>query len=186
MGIGGGHIERTRSTICDDAGHTRIPTSSWRRDARSRCSSQAAQLRQQHGIETAVEAIVLGELDSAAALERRFDTHKIEPHIVITNAGFGLNSAFDDHDPVRLRAMLQLNVINLTETCDQYPDQASRDSLVSCPTLTTETSRIFQPGNRMNFRTFKIPSVLKPRIEGLISLKMNMLNQFDSVGMRAV
>lgn len=82
-------------------------------------------------------ALVTGassELDSAVALQRRLDTRKIEPHILINNAGFGLNSAFIDHDPARLRAMHQLYVITLTETCDRYPDQASHDSLVSCPT----------------------------------------------------
>jgi len=63
----------------------------------------------------------------------RLDTHKIEPHILINYASFGLNSAFVDHDPVRLRARLQPDVITLMKTCDQYSDQTCRHSLVPCP-----------------------------------------------------
>ena len=43
------------------------------------------------------------------------DQRRIEPDILINNAGFGLSSEFIEHDPERLRAMLQLNVLSLTE-----------------------------------------------------------------------
>lgn len=75
----------------------------------------AVQLAQQFGVETLVEAIDLSLPDSAAALQRRLDTRGIEPDILVNNAGFGLNSTFVDHDPERLLAMLQLDVVTLTE-----------------------------------------------------------------------
>ena len=75
----------------------------------------ARQLIQQHGIEVVVEAIDLSQTDSAAALQRRLDERKIQPDILINNAAFGLSSAFIDQDPDRLREMLQLDVMTLTE-----------------------------------------------------------------------
>ena len=35
--------------------------------------------------------------------------------MLINNAAFGLSSAFADHDPARLRAMLQLDIVTMTE-----------------------------------------------------------------------
>lgn len=75
----------------------------------------AERLRQRHGIEVMVEVIDLGETDAAASLQRRLDARGIGPDILINNAAFGLSSAFLDHDPVRLRAMLQLDIIGMTE-----------------------------------------------------------------------
>lgn len=62
-----------------------------------------------------VKAVDLAEPDSAAALQLRLDNREIEPSILVNNAGFGLSSAFLDQDPQRLRAMLQLDIVTLTE-----------------------------------------------------------------------
>lgn len=75
----------------------------------------AADLGRQHGVEVVVEAIDLGGSKSAADLQARLDTRGIVPNILINNAGYGLNGAFIDQDPERLRAMLQLDVVTLTE-----------------------------------------------------------------------
>jgi len=75
----------------------------------------AAQLRRRFDVEVTVEAIDLSEPDSAATLQRRLDTRGVDPDILINNAAFGLSSAFVDHDPARLRQMLQLDVIAVTE-----------------------------------------------------------------------
>ncbi len=75
----------------------------------------AAQLKQQHGVEVVVEVIDLARPESAATLEQRLDERGIEPGILINNAAFGLNGAFVDHNPERLREMLQLDVMALTE-----------------------------------------------------------------------
>lgn len=72
-------------------------------------------IRQEHGVEVAVEPADLSVLGSADVLRQRLDQRGIDPGILVNNAGFGLNSAFVDHDPERLRAMLQLNVVSLTE-----------------------------------------------------------------------
>ena len=75
----------------------------------------AAELTQKHGIEVAVEAIDLGQTNSAATLLHRLDERGMVPDILINNAGFGLSGPFIDHDIERLRMMLQLDIVSLTE-----------------------------------------------------------------------
>ena len=75
----------------------------------------ADDIRREHGVEVLVEPLDLSMPGSADALRQRLDQRGINPGILVNNAGFGLNSAFVDHDPERLRAMLQLNVVSLTE-----------------------------------------------------------------------
>ena len=75
----------------------------------------AEDLRREHGVEVVVEPIDLSMPGSADALQQRLDQRAIDPGILVNNAGFGLNSAFVAHDPERLRAMLQLNIVSLTE-----------------------------------------------------------------------
>ena len=67
------------------------------------------------GVEIAVEAADLSRPDGSKSLQQRLDERGIEPDILINNAGFGLSSAFVEHDPGRLREMLQLNIVSLTE-----------------------------------------------------------------------
>ncbi len=75
----------------------------------------ADDIHQEHGVEVVVEPLDLSMPGSADALRQRLDQRGIDPGILVNNAGFGLNSTFIDHDPERLRAMLQLNVVSLTE-----------------------------------------------------------------------
>ena len=75
----------------------------------------AAELCREHGVEVAVEPADLSMPGSAEALGQQLDQRGIDPDILVNNAGFGLNSAFIDQDPGRLLAMLQLNLVSLTE-----------------------------------------------------------------------
>ena len=80
----------------------------------------AAQLKQQHDVDVAVEPADLGMPDGAATLQSRLDGRGIAPDILVNNAGFGLSGNFVDHDPDRLRAMLQLDIVSLTELAHTY------------------------------------------------------------------
>ena len=73
------------------------------------------ELRQKHGIEVVIEPADLSRPGSADALRQRLDQRDVDPAIVVNNAGFGLSGTFLDSDPERLRAMLQLNIVSLTE-----------------------------------------------------------------------
>lgn len=75
----------------------------------------AADLASRYGVEVAVEPADLGKPGSAAALQTRMDERGIAPDILINNAGFGLSGPFLEHDPERLQAMLQLDIVSLTE-----------------------------------------------------------------------
>jgi NAD(P)-dependent dehydrogenase (short-subunit alcohol dehydrogenase family) len=66
-------------------------------------------------------------ITGAAALQRRLDERGIEPDILINNAAFGLSSAFIDQDPERLRAMLQLDVMTLTELAQVFGKRVAMD-----------------------------------------------------------
>ena len=66
-------------------------------------------------MEIVVEPLDLGEPGGAALLQQRLDARGIEPDILVNNAGFGLYEPFVAHDPARLRAMLQLDIVSLAE-----------------------------------------------------------------------
>ena len=75
----------------------------------------ALKLSQQHKIKAVVEAMDLGAPDSAMDLLRRLHNRAIAPAVLVNNAAFGLSGAFLDHDPQRLRAMVQLDIVATTE-----------------------------------------------------------------------
>jgi len=75
----------------------------------------AADLGKRWGIRAIVEVLDLSQPGSATALQQRLARTGIEPEILINNAGSGLGSLFIEQDPERLRAMLQLDVVTLTE-----------------------------------------------------------------------
>jgi short-subunit dehydrogenase len=80
----------------------------------------AERIRRTHNVEAVVEALDLSVPGAAAVLRDRLDQRGIEPEIVVNNAGFGISGAFVDHDPERLREMLQLNIVSLTELSHIY------------------------------------------------------------------
>ncbi len=75
----------------------------------------AAELRQQHGVEIVVQSVDLSAAGSAVDLQKRLDEQSIEPNILVNNAAFGLSGEFITQSPERLRAMLQLDILSLTE-----------------------------------------------------------------------
>ncbi len=75
----------------------------------------AARLTREHGVAIVVEAADLAASGSAAALQDRLDTQGITPDVLVNNAGFGLSGAFLGQDLDRLREMLQLDIVSLTE-----------------------------------------------------------------------
>lgn len=75
----------------------------------------ATEFRQQHAVEVVVEAIDLSAVGSSLDLQKRLDERSIEPSILINNAAFGLSGEFLMQDVDRLREMLHLDIMTLTE-----------------------------------------------------------------------
>ena len=75
----------------------------------------AMQLREQHAVEVVVEAIDLSAVGSSLDLQKRLDERSIEPSILINNAAFGLSGEFLTQDMDRVREMLNLDIVTLTE-----------------------------------------------------------------------
>lgn len=75
----------------------------------------AAELEGRWDVQVIVEALDLAQTDAAAALQRRLADRGIEPDILINNAGFGIGGPFIEQDSSRLRSMLQLDIVTLTE-----------------------------------------------------------------------
>lgn len=73
------------------------------------------QLTQTHGVEVLVEPLDLSAPGATAELVSRLDRRGIVPDVLVNNAGFGLSGRFVDHDPERLKSMLQLDIVGLTE-----------------------------------------------------------------------
>ena len=80
----------------------------------------AEELGGKHGVQTVVESLDLGAPDAAADLLRRLDARGIDPSVLVNNAGFGLSGEFLENEPERLRAMLQLDVIAVTELAQLF------------------------------------------------------------------
>ena len=75
----------------------------------------ASELGERHGVETRVFPIDLSAPGSAALLTERLDHSGIEPECLLNNAAFGMAGPFAESDHARLLAMLQLDVVTLTE-----------------------------------------------------------------------
>ena len=75
----------------------------------------ASELRERHGVETRVFPVDLSAPGSAALLTERLDRDGIEPELLLNNAAFGMAGPFTGADHARLLAMLQLDVVTLTE-----------------------------------------------------------------------
>jgi hypothetical protein len=62
-----------------------------------------------------VVALDLGEAGAAARLAAEVARRELAIDVLVNNAGVGLGGDFADADPARLSAMLQLNVVAMTE-----------------------------------------------------------------------
>lgn len=68
-----------------------------------------------YGVQCVVEPLDLSVPSAVADLVVRLDARGIAPGIVVANAGFGIAGDFVDHPADRLAAMLQVNLVALTE-----------------------------------------------------------------------
>ena len=75
----------------------------------------AEQVNKQTGATVHIQALDLAQQGSAAELVKRLDARGLNPAVLVNNAGIGLAERFVEHDPERLRLMLQLNMVSLTE-----------------------------------------------------------------------
>lgn len=72
-------------------------------------------LRGSHAIDVTVEPLDIAVPDAPAQLMDQLDTRGIELDVLVNNAGFGLFGPFVENDDQRLRQMLRVDVIALTE-----------------------------------------------------------------------
>jgi short-subunit dehydrogenase len=75
----------------------------------------ASELRSKHAVEASVIVIDLSKPGAASDLEKQLDSQSIDPEILINNAGYGFSGYFKDQNLEALNAMLQLDIIALTE-----------------------------------------------------------------------
>jgi len=75
----------------------------------------ATELRARCPVQIVVEPVDLSAAGSAALLCARLEQGGIAPAMLINNAAFGISEDFIRHDAERLRAMLQLDIVTLTE-----------------------------------------------------------------------
>jgi short-subunit dehydrogenase len=75
----------------------------------------AAELRQRHSIQVAVEAIDLSRPGAGAELKARVDARGTPIDILVNNAGYGLYGTFVNQPLEKITDMLQLNMVTVTE-----------------------------------------------------------------------
>ncbi|MEZ4388532.1 MAG: SDR family NAD(P)-dependent oxidoreductase [Candidatus Krumholzibacteriia bacterium] len=82
---------------------------------RDRLDALAAELRDRHAVAVTVLACDLAAPGGAASLHRDVTDHGLEIDVLINNAGFGGLGRFDEIPAERHHAMIELNVMALTE-----------------------------------------------------------------------
>lgn len=80
----------------------------------------ADKLQREHRIKVIVQSLDLGKPNATARLKQMLDFDGIAVDILVNNAAFAISGPFLDQDPERLRAMLQLNIMALTELTQAF------------------------------------------------------------------
>ncbi len=75
----------------------------------------AASIKAESGVEVRTYPSDLSQAGAVDALDRRLGENSIDVDVLVNNAGFGLHGMFVDQGLDRLRAMIQLDVVALTE-----------------------------------------------------------------------
>ena len=89
----------------------------------------AERLRREQGIAVIVESLDLSQASAPADLKSRLDDRGISIEVLVNNAGYGLYGDFLGQSPERLREMLQLNILTVTELTHTFGrEMASRGS----------------------------------------------------------
>ena len=79
-----------------------------------------AELERAHGIEATVLVVDLSKADSAATIFAATEAAGIQVDILINNAGFGGHGKFHERDLARDQAMMQVNMVTLTNLTHLY------------------------------------------------------------------
>lgn len=100
-----------------------------------------------HGANTTVIAADLSTVGAAASLARDIRGRGLVIDVLINNAGLGANGRFDESDPVRIKEMLQVNIVALTELTRLFlpPMVLRRRGKV----MLVASTAAFQPGPQM-------------------------------------
>ena len=80
-----------------------------------RLEAVAASIGRESGMETRTHAADLSQPGAADALDRWLLKAGIEPDVLVNNAGMGMHGPFVEQNLDQLRAMIQLDVVALTE-----------------------------------------------------------------------
>ena len=75
----------------------------------------AEELRQRHSVKVVVEPTDLSREGAAAELKSRLEANGIPIDILVNNAGYGMYGAFLDQPLEKIKDMLRLNIITVTE-----------------------------------------------------------------------
>jgi len=86
------------------------------------------ELEERHGVEAMVIALDLTSPDAPKELHDRVTASGARVDLLVNNAGFGGQGAFHKQEWTGQQAMIQLNVIALTELCHRFlPEFVERD-----------------------------------------------------------
>ena len=89
----------------------------------------AERLRRDQRIDVVVETLDLSEANAAIALKERINSRNIQVDVLVNNAGYGLYGEFLDQPVERLREMLQVNILAVTEVAHLFGrEMANRGS----------------------------------------------------------
>jgi len=89
----------------------------------------ADRLRRDQRVEVIVESLDLSQAGAAAELKARMDSRQVPIDVLVNNAGYGLYGEFLEQSAQRLREMLQVNMLALTEVTHLFgSDMAKRGS----------------------------------------------------------
>jgi uncharacterized protein len=86
----------------------------------------ADRLRRDQRVQVIVEDLDLSKTGAAAELKARMDTHRVQIDVLVNNAGYGLYGKFLDQSEERLREMLQVNVLALTEVTHVFGSEMAK------------------------------------------------------------
>jgi len=75
----------------------------------------AERLRRDYRIDVLVMSLELSSAGAASELKARIDANHIQIDVLVNNAGYGLYGEFLDQSAERLRDMLQVNIVAVTE-----------------------------------------------------------------------
>lgn len=80
----------------------------------------AAELRERHSVQAHVVAVDLSQADAGERVERAVQEAGVRVDALVNNAGFGSNGPFHEQERARELAMLQVNMVALTDLTHRF------------------------------------------------------------------